>query len=228
MKYELVTPAIREILHQPTITEADATRLLALVKKSCYRIYNKALRDGVLVRPEFCQVCGLKKAAHGHHKSYLQPLAVTWLCEQHHGFIHSKSLLQDFDVIAPLLGISRAAKIRKLMLPPRQRVSLREQLERPATPKKPVVEHQDWASIRKTCTGKWCLKLIYCRKGCLEIQELCEEVKQSPPPLNLIGMTRTSRSKPRQEQLSHKGCRRLCLRLWGEDPSPVFYHSRAV
>ena len=41
-----------------------------------------AVRDGRLFR-EPCEVCGDNRSQ-GHHKDYLKPLNVTWLCSVHH------------------------------------------------------------------------------------------------------------------------------------------------
>ena len=49
---------------------------------ACYRIYQKALRDGILI-PQPCVVCGSEKV-HGHHERYDRPLEVDWLCPKDH------------------------------------------------------------------------------------------------------------------------------------------------
>jgi len=53
-----------------------------------YNEYNKALRDGSLVRQP-CEVCGTKEV-HGHHSDYSKPLDVIWLCSKHHGEEHTR------------------------------------------------------------------------------------------------------------------------------------------
>lgn len=49
---------------------------------------NNAIKSGKLIRGK-CKVCG-SSGAHGHHKDYLKPLIVTWLCEKHHKTLHRK------------------------------------------------------------------------------------------------------------------------------------------
>jgi hypothetical protein len=46
-------------------------------------VFNKALRDGTLVRQP-CEVCGNPKSD-GYHANYFKPLDVQWLCHVHHG-----------------------------------------------------------------------------------------------------------------------------------------------
>lgn len=43
---------------------------------------SNAIRAGKLERQP-CEVCG-QEPAHGHHDDYAHPLAVRWLCPQHH------------------------------------------------------------------------------------------------------------------------------------------------
>lgn len=49
-----------------------------------------ALKRGTLVKPTVCQIHGCKCAAplHGHHVDYAKPLAVDWLCRNHHEQVH--------------------------------------------------------------------------------------------------------------------------------------------
>lgn len=122
----MITTSVKEILYKPVIYQADALLLLKIIKRNCYKIYGRALKTGTLVRPTVCQVCGIRPAAHGHHRSYLYPLDVTWLCEFHHAMIHSKSLSNNIDIIAGLIGAKRAEKLRKLMLPVGQRALSRK------------------------------------------------------------------------------------------------------
>jgi hypothetical protein len=57
-------------------------------KARAERAARKAVERGKLVR-EPCLFCGASKV-HAHHHDYSQPLAVTWLCPQHHGLVHRK------------------------------------------------------------------------------------------------------------------------------------------
>jgi len=49
----------------------------------CHKIYNKALKNGILIRKP-CQICGKNKSIHGHHPDHSKPLEVIWLCKSHH------------------------------------------------------------------------------------------------------------------------------------------------
>jgi ribosomal protein S27AE len=59
-------------------------------KYAAYRIYWKAVKDGVLVRPDTCSRCGRrpKGAVEGHHADYSKPLVVEWVCKSCHAAIH--------------------------------------------------------------------------------------------------------------------------------------------
>ncbi|MEX0684029.1 MAG: hypothetical protein WD472_11335 [Dehalococcoidia bacterium] len=49
---------------------------------------NNAIRDGKLQKGP-CSICGTTKHVHGHHKDYLRPLDVTWLCARCHRRLHA-------------------------------------------------------------------------------------------------------------------------------------------
>jgi hypothetical protein len=48
----------------------------------------RAERDGVLIRPNHCELCGANTALHAHHSDYSQPLEVEWFCPKCHGEWH--------------------------------------------------------------------------------------------------------------------------------------------
>jgi uncharacterized protein YlaI len=52
--------------------------------------YWKALRSGLLVRPDHCESCRKPGRVDGHHSSYSEPLRVTWLCRSCHRRVHGK------------------------------------------------------------------------------------------------------------------------------------------
>lgn len=59
--------------------------------KSAYQEYEKALRNGVLQRPDICQICDQSgKKIDGHHHDYEKPLEVIWICKSCHAYIHAK------------------------------------------------------------------------------------------------------------------------------------------
>lgn len=155
----IITDDIKLILRHRIITSSDIELLLQLLKRNCRRIYRQALKDKTLVRSDICQMRCMRKAVHGHHKSYLEPLNVTWLCELHHRQLHSKHIVDNFNLISSLVGSQRAKQIYKLMLPTNQ-----TSLER----------------IKKvtTITGSvkgdkvlWKARIKHCSKACLKIWE---------------------------------------------------------
>lgn len=60
-------------------------------QREAYKVYQKALRDGVLVRPNYCGNCGRKCVVDGHHADYDLPLVVQWLCRDCHQKWHAQS-----------------------------------------------------------------------------------------------------------------------------------------
>jgi len=55
-----------------------------------HKLVHKAVREGLLERPEACTVCGKtpKRGLDGHHADYDQPLSVEWLCRTCHKRAH--------------------------------------------------------------------------------------------------------------------------------------------
>lgn len=51
-----------------------------------------AIKNGLMVRPNKCSICGLKVKIDGHHNDYSKPLEVEWVCRVCHKDIHSKKL----------------------------------------------------------------------------------------------------------------------------------------
>jgi len=60
-----------------------------------YRKVRKALKAGILIRPEKCERCDAtsKIDAH-HHKGYEHPLEVLWLCRQCHVDQHPRTITE--------------------------------------------------------------------------------------------------------------------------------------
>jgi hypothetical protein len=58
---------------------------VAVYEKARYQI-RKALEQGILVRPEVCENCGIpaKEPPQAAHDDYTQPLDVRWLCRNCH------------------------------------------------------------------------------------------------------------------------------------------------
>jgi hypothetical protein len=51
---------------------------------------NNAIRDGRLVKPQHCEVCGATGKIHGHHDDYDKLLEVRWVCPPCHKEIHKQ------------------------------------------------------------------------------------------------------------------------------------------
>jgi hypothetical protein len=51
------------------------------------RSYANVYKQRGLLIEEPCKVCGGK--AQMHHPDYRRPLAVEWLCEEHHAYLHA-------------------------------------------------------------------------------------------------------------------------------------------
>jgi rubrerythrin len=69
--------------------QCRAYRLRNKEKFAAYRKFKRAIKLGVLLRPDRCQKCGEQTRidAH-HHNGYDKPLDVLWLCRQCHVDAH--------------------------------------------------------------------------------------------------------------------------------------------
>lgn len=64
--------------------ESDPVKRQARIK------LGNAIRDGKIVRPPHCEVCGTPEdKIHGHHDDYTKPLDVIWVCTSCHALIHA-------------------------------------------------------------------------------------------------------------------------------------------
>jgi hypothetical protein len=56
-----------------------------------YRMVKIAIKDGILVKPDECELCGKESHLHGHHwDGYNNPLKVIWLCPTCHHMAHGR------------------------------------------------------------------------------------------------------------------------------------------
>ena len=56
------------------------------MKEKAHNKVGNAIRDGRLIRPNHCEICGVECVPHGHHESYEEEhwLDVQWLCVNCH------------------------------------------------------------------------------------------------------------------------------------------------
>lgn len=53
-------------------------------KRKRRHITKAAVRNGLIVKPDGCQVCGTKDKIEIHHDDYDKPMSVRWLCRECH------------------------------------------------------------------------------------------------------------------------------------------------
>ncbi len=62
------------------------------VKVNCRHATQRAIKNGILIRPAMCPICGQKKPVEAHHLDYSKPLLVEWACRKCHAMIHTKEI----------------------------------------------------------------------------------------------------------------------------------------
>ena len=62
-------------------------------------LLNSAVKKGIIIKPKTCSGCGRKTRLEGHHKDYLKPLEVQWLCSHCH---HNLSCVEGLITIGEL------------------------------------------------------------------------------------------------------------------------------
>jgi len=80
--------------HRPEVIERERNRSKVrnkTLEAKCRFIANRAIKQGVLVRPNFCPVCGGKEKIEAHHDDYFRPLEVKWMCPLCHAKYHRES-----------------------------------------------------------------------------------------------------------------------------------------
>ena len=55
-----------------------------LWKHKARKLFQQAVKRGLLIRPNRCSRCGVTCYPHGHHQDYTKPKQVIWLCHSCH------------------------------------------------------------------------------------------------------------------------------------------------
>lgn len=61
---------------------------LGIIKRSAQRAFYKAVRRGIIIRPDKCSKCGKSCRPVGHHEDYAKRFDVVWLCNICHAARH--------------------------------------------------------------------------------------------------------------------------------------------
>lgn len=59
-----------------------------IIQWRAHRAVRKALKAGMLVKPNRCESCPRFHRLEAHHDDYTQPLVVRWLCRRCHAILH--------------------------------------------------------------------------------------------------------------------------------------------
>ena len=65
------------------------------------RQVRKALRNGLITKPDKCSRCGRFTKLVGHHPDYNKPPKVEWICQSCHKIIHAKHPLPRIQNLLP-------------------------------------------------------------------------------------------------------------------------------
>lgn len=80
-----------QILRTPSTLHLEREKKIDYwdLQHTCYKIYNRALVEGELVRPKTCSRCKRQHPV-GHHPDYRKPKQVIWLCYKCHAAEHTR------------------------------------------------------------------------------------------------------------------------------------------
>ena len=79
---------IHFIGHPPKGKLGADTTVCSRYKREARSRCKKAVKSGLLDRPDACEQCGKVCDVTAHHEDYQTPLLVVWLCEPCHQHIH--------------------------------------------------------------------------------------------------------------------------------------------
>lgn len=75
------TKTVKYVVHSHEVAEHR-------IKMIARRKVSAALREGVMKRPDCCEICDRRAMVEGHHVDYGRPLEVRWLCDPCHRRAH--------------------------------------------------------------------------------------------------------------------------------------------
>lgn len=76
----------RELISAKLLIQAENEK----IQRKVHILVCLAVKEGKLLKPNFCENCGEKKDLQGHHEDYSKPLDVIWLCFLCHCKRHGK------------------------------------------------------------------------------------------------------------------------------------------
>jgi len=59
-------------------------------KVAAHLLVAKAIREGVIVKNDYCELCGSNYKVSAHHEDYSKPLDIIWLCDTCHKKVHKE------------------------------------------------------------------------------------------------------------------------------------------
>ena len=91
-RYEIAQSVKKYRAAHPEVNKRAIAKWAANNKEKgrAHKKLSNAIRKGLVVRPPYCQHCGLICYPHAHHPDYSKPLAVLWLCPYCHKQEHSQ------------------------------------------------------------------------------------------------------------------------------------------
>ena len=66
------------------VSRQRLNQILNPKKAKSRNIFAKCLRQGIILKPTRCNLCGTEAHLEGHHPDYSKPIAVLWLCKKCH------------------------------------------------------------------------------------------------------------------------------------------------
>ena len=77
----------------------------------CHNVVARALRNGLIERSKYCQVCGHICKTEAHHNDYQFPLDVVWLCSSCHSQYHIGVTKEADEIRAAVNNMFQCRKV---------------------------------------------------------------------------------------------------------------------